>query len=219
MRPLDFLLDLLFPPKCVFCGRVLDRGEGGFCARCQKELPWLTDAAAEQKPEFLTLCVSPLCYQEPVRGSIHRYKFQGLRCYAPTYGLLMAQCVRDHMDPLPDLVTWVPLSPKRRRARGYDQSRLLALRIGSALDRPALPTLEKIRHTPAQSGLPGEPGARRANVLGAYQVPDPGPLAGKRVLLVDDVVTTGSTLSECARCLRTAGAAEVSACTLARAGR
>lgn len=217
MRAFDLLLDLLFPPKCVFCGKLLRRGEEGFCAACQRDLPWCTGPAAEQKPEFLALCASPLWYQGAVRESFHRYKFQGAQGYARTYGGLMAQCVRDHLEGRYDLVTWVPLSPRRRRSRGYDQALLLARRTAEGLGAEVTSTLRKVRHTQAQSGLAGSDGVRRANVLGAYEAVDPSLVAGQRVLLIDDVVTTGSTLSECARVLRTAGAAEVVACTLARA--
>lgn len=218
MRPLDFLLDLLFPPKCVFCGRLLHREEAGFCAACQKALPWCLGPSGEQKPEFISLCASPLWYQGAVRESFHRYKFQGAQGYARTYGALMAQCVRDHLDGRYDLVTWVPLSPRRRRKRGYDQALLLARQAAEVLGTEVTPTLKKVRHTQAQSGLSGGgDGARRANVLGAYEALDPALVDDRRVLLIDDIVTTGSTLSECARILRTAGAAEVVACTLARA--
>ena len=152
----------------------------------------------------------------PVREAVHRYKFSGSRSYSGPFGRLMAQCVRDELDGRFDCVTWAPLSARRLRQRGYDQARLLAEEAARALEVPALPLLRKNRDTPPQSGLE-EAGQRRANVLGVYGAPDPGAAAGRRVLLADDVVTTGSTLSECARTLLTAGAAEVVCVTLAQA--
>lgn len=211
-----WLLDLLFPPKCVFCGRLLSSGERDFCARCQSELPWLEGAAAEQTGEFFSLCVSPLRYQDQVRDSIRRYKFKGRRGYHKAYGKLVAQCVHDHLAGRYDLISWVPLSDKRKKERGYDQAFLLASAAALELDDVAVETLRKGRHTDAQSGLDDD-AARRANVLGAYAVVDPELVAGKRVLLIDDVITTGSTMAECARALRTAGAKEVLCATLARA--
>ena len=95
--PLEVLLDLIFPPKCVFCRRLLRKGEEGFCAHCQEHLPWSLGPEAERKVEFVSLCVSPLWYQSEVRESFHRYKFKGVRGYAKVYGRLMAQCVRDHL--------------------------------------------------------------------------------------------------------------------------
>ena len=214
--PAGFFLDLLFPPKCVFCGRLLRRGDAGICPECQRELPWLTEREAEQTGEFFSLCVSPLRFQDRVRESIHRYKFGGRQGYARTYGALVAQCIADHLDGRYDLVTWVPLSRARRRERGYDQAFLLANAAALALGGVAVETLRKGRHTRAQSSLEGE-SARRANVLGAYEIVDPELIGGKRVLLVDDVITTGATISECARILRTFGAADVVCATLARA--
>ena len=214
--PLGFVLDLLFPPKCVFCGKVLDSGKSGFCRRCQRELPWLTDGEAELTGEFFSLCAAPLRYQDKVRDSIHRYKFKGRRGYHKVYGKLVAQCVHDHLDGRYDLITWVPLSDRRRRERGYDQAFLLASAAALELGDVAVETLRKERNTDPQSGIT-EDAQRRANVLGAYTPVDPELVAGKRVLLIDDVVTTGSTLSECARTLRTMGAEDVVCAALARA--
>lgn len=198
------LLDLLFPPRCAFCRALLRRGESGLCQRCQRELPWISGPAAEQKPEFVSLCASPLWYEGAVRASFHRFKFKGRSGYAQVYGRLTAQCVRDHLSGRYDLITWVPLSPERLKKRGYDQAMLLACATALELGDVAVETLRKVRDAEAQSGLAGGAGARRANVLGAYQAADPELVAGRRVLLIDDVITTGATISECARTLRTA---------------
>lgn len=218
-RPLGALLDLLFPPRCVFCRRLLHRGEEGICPRCQQELPWALGAEAEQTGEFFSLCASPLWYQDQVRASFHRYKFKGVRGYSRTYGRLVAQCVQDHLAGRYDLITWVPLSRARLRQRGYDQAMLLASAAALALDDVAAETLCKVRDTEAQSGLGKNDASRRANVLSAYQVTDPALVEGRHVLLIDDIVTTGSTLSECARVLRTAGATDVVCAALARSRR
>ena len=218
-RPLGALLDLLFPPRCVFCRRLLHRGEEGICPRCQQELPWALGAEAEQTGEFFSLCASPLWYQDQVRASFHRYKFKGVRGYSRTYGRLVAQCVQDHLAGRYDLITWVPLSRARLRQRGYDQAMLLASAAALALDDVAAETLCKVRDTEAQSGLGKNDASRRANVLSAYQVTDPALVEGRRVLPIDDIVTTGSTLSECARVLRTAGATDVVCAALARSRR
>lgn len=208
---LSALLDLLFPPKCPFCGRLLEDGQTLLCPDCQRDLPWMQ---GERMVEFVDLCAAPLWYRDKVRQSHHRYKFSGVLAYADTYAALMAQCVEDRLQGRFDVVTWVPLSRWRLWRRGYDQSRLLAERLARNLGVPCVRLLKKVRHTKAQSGLTGE-SQRRANVLGAYK-PAPGADAeGRRVLLVDDVVTTGATVSECARVLRTAGAARVVCVALA----
>lgn len=208
------LLDLLFPPKCPFCAKLLQEGEEHLCARCDLELPWMEDESGQKQGEFLDDAVAPLWYRGAVRDSHHRFKFGGVRAYAEPYSMLMEQCVRGQLTEPFDVITWTPVSKKRRRSRGYDQSQLLAQRLGLGLELPVEPLLVKIRHTPPQAGIRDE-SARRANVLGAYELLPGAQAAGRRILLVDDVVTTGSTLSECARVLRTAGAASVVAVTLA----
>ncbi len=214
--PWPALLDLLFPPRCVFCGKVLGTKEREICSRCQSTLPWLEGAAAEQSGEFFTLCASPLRYQGEVRDSLRRYKFQGRQGYHKVYGRLLAQCIHDHLAGRYDRITWVPLSERRKKERGYDQAFLLASAAALELGDVAVETLRKSRHTAAQSGLE-EDAQRRANVLGAYTAVDPELVQGRRILLIDDIITTGSTISECARTLRTMGAEDVVCATVARA--
>ena len=212
---LGAVLDLLFPSRCVFCRDILKSGEVGICSCCQNKLPWIVGQEAEQKFEFISLCVSPLWYQSDVRDSIRRYKFHDNSGYAKTYGHLLAQCITDHLAGRYDLITWVPLSAKSLKKRGYDQSMLLAMATALELNEVAVETLRKTRNTDTQSSLKDD-SARRANVLGAYDVIDPELVVGKRILLIDDVVTTGSTISECARTLLTVGAKDVICAVLTR---
>jgi len=109
----------------------------------------------------------------------------------------------------------VPLSKRRLRTRGYDQAKLLAVDTAAKLGTEAIPTLKKVKNTSAQSSLGGSE-ERRANIAGAYAVLENAPVSGKCILLVDDIVTTGSSLRECAHCLLSAGAEEVLCATLAR---
>ena len=207
-------LDLLFPPKCVFCSRVLDKTDEGWCDRCTESLPF-TDNYGRQDGEVFDFCVSPLYYTGVVRRSILRYKFRGASQYADVYGKFLAGCIRENPDIEYDIISWVPLSDKRERSRGYDQAMLLALATALELDDVAVETLKKPRDVQAQSELGGK-AERSANISGAYVVPDPEIISGKRVLLVDDVVTTCSTLDECARVLLSAGASGVLCAALAR---
>ena len=215
MKLFHALLNLLYPPRCPFCGRVLERGEDRMCALCQQELPW-TDGPG-QTVEGCDLCLSPLHYRGGVRNAVHRYKFKGGAGCAGLFGELMAQCLSDRRDGAIDLVTWVPLHPKHKKRRGYDQAELLARRAAELSGIPVESTLEKVRLTGVQSQQSTE-ADRRANVEGAYRALPGLDLTGKRVVLVDDVVTTGSTLTQCAACLRSAGAAAVVGLTFARAG-
>ena len=214
IRPIEFALDLLFPRKCAFCHRLLERDERGTCNACAKLL--LHMDAQEKSGEFFSACAAALPYEEPVRGSIRRYKFSGRREYAAVYAPILAACIRERLDGKFDAVTWVPVSAKRLRRRGYDQAELLARQTAALLGAPVFRMLKKRRNNPAQSTLPAD--RRRANVLGAYEAVDADAFSGKRVLLIDDVVTTGATLSECSRVLRTAGANDVVCAAFAAAG-
>lgn len=212
-----FLLDLLFPPKCTFCGKFLKTGESEICAKCRKDLPYTQGEKAKTKGDFFTVCVSPLYYQGDVRASIHRFKFKGRSNYAAAYGKLVAQCIQDHLAGRYDLISWVPLSAGRLKKRGYDQAMLLCMAAALELSDVGVETLRKQKEVPAQSGM-GAPEKRRANISGAYEVVDPELVAGRRILLIDDVITSASTLSECAKTLLMAGAEEVLCATLAKVG-
>ena len=209
MHPfLTTLLDLVFPPHCPCCRRILADHRALACPQCYEDLPWLTGEDAVQAGDALSLCVSAGWYQGDLREIIHAYKFEGQRQLSSALALPLAEQVRRHYGGAFDLITWVPVSPKTLKARGYDQSRLLAQALAEALDKPAAPLLRKERHTPAQSSL-SSPADRRSNVAGAFAPTDPSAIAARRILLVDDVFTTGATLEEASRVLRQAGAVEV----------
>ena len=213
MSFISSLLDLLFPPKCVFCGKVLDRGDDDWCGKCTEELPYTLNGG-RQEGEYFDFCVSPLYYKGAVRKSILRYKFNGAAAYADAYGKMLAGCINEHPDLRYDIISWVPLSSRRERARGYDQAMLLALAAALELDDVAAETLKKQIDVRAQSEL-GDRQERSENISGAYVAVDKELIAGKCVLLIDDIVTTGSTLSECAKVLLSAGARRVVCAALA----
>ena len=210
------VLDLLFPPKCPYCQQILEDPRATVCLDCQPRLPWLEGKAGERRIDFADGCFSPLAYRDAVPGAVHRYKFSRVRALGKPLAALMAQCLSDRLPEGADLITWAPLSKKRLRERGFDQAELLAREVGRLLSIPAAPALEKTRNTSPQSELEEE-SARRANARGAYALLPGADLTGRRVVLVDDVVTSGSTLSECAALLRQGGAAQVYCLTLARA--
>ena len=203
VKAVEALLELLYPSRCAFCHRFT--GGEKVCGACLRDLPWTEGREQRQKFPFISCCV---------RASLLRYKFGGLRFYGKIYSEILSKCV-DGNGISCDIITWVPLSGRRRRSRGYDQARLIAEGLAERLALPCRPLLKKTRHNPAQSGT-GSPEKRRANVSGVYAAADPALTEGKRVLLVDDIVTTGATLSECARVLQMAGAASVCAAAVAR---
>lgn len=213
-RLISGLLDLLFPPKCAFCRRLVKSNNNLLCPACRANLPYTEDGDA-QHGDFFRLCVSALYYEDTVRQALLRYKFQGSSGYAGTFGRLLADCIRANLRGQYDLISWVPLSRERLRERGYDQAMLLAQAAALELQDVAVSTLDKVRNAEKQSGV-GSAEKRRANISGAYRVADAELIQGRRILLIDDIVTTGATLSECARTLLEGGASQVVCATVAR---
>lgn len=213
MRTLfDWLLDLEYPRRCMFCRRFLEREDGLICPDCGRSLP--PAPKGPKRGEFYRRCVSVCAYEDAVRDSVRRFKFRGCSFYAGEYGRLLAREVRKELEGQFDCVTFVPIAALRRKFRGYDQSELLAEALGKELGVPVLRTVKKIRNTKPQSSL-RDPAARRANVQNVYRPVDVGRWAGKRLLLIDDVLTTGATLSEVSRVLLSHGAASVNCGTFA----
>lgn len=214
MKFFDRVLDWFFPSKCVFCRRVLDNTD--ICGECAAKLPYTKGDAISQKLPHIKNCISPLYYDGVVREAILRYKFWGLQVYAHRFGLIMADCIENNLDCGDiDVISWVPLSRKRLRKRGYNQAQLLAEVISDKLNIPCTATLKKIVDNPAQSGTKSS-GERQKNVKGVYALGSNTDLTEKAVLLIDDVVTTGATLSECAKTLKDAGALYIYCATIAR---
>ena len=164
-----------------------------------------------RRGQFYTECYAVYPYEGVVAESLRRFKFSGQSQYAASFGRMLAPLLRT--APF-EILSWVPVSAKRRRSRGYDQTELLAHAVAKELELPCTQTLQKIRHNPAQSSQ-RDAAARRANVLGAYRAVSPERFAGRSVLLIDDILTTGATLSECSRVLLTAGASSVVCAALA----
>lgn len=212
-RKLPTFGQLLFPSRCIICRKVIGLSDF-ICPDCARALPFVT-IQTPLHGDFFEDCYAPFYYEEPLRTSFLRYKFNGFRHYAEHYGTWMADyLLRESITDF-DLVTWCPISFLRHWKRSYDQSELLAQVIADRLSLPMESTLHKAHRKPlSRSG--GDKAARAAILLGAYSVKPEVSVKGKRILLVDDIVTTGSTLSECARILKTAGASEVTCITLAR---
>ena len=190
---MSMLFHLLFPPKCVLCKSFLSKEETDLCRGCRESQ--LEYNGSKIKISFLAQWTGLWYYKENVRLSILRYKFYGRRNYAQSYGRLLAmKLLKEGWDDT-DLLTWIPISRQRKRKRGYDQSQLLAAAVAKELGMQEVALLQKIRNTKPQSTM-GSAAHRRANILGAYEVMDPALVRGKRILLVDDIITTGATASE-----------------------
>ena len=205
------ILSLFYPDRCVFCGKFA--GKSRVCEKCGDVLPETTGQRSAKRGEFFTTCISPFYYVGIVRDSILKFKFSRRQSYASVYAGFCARLIRERLEGKYEIITWVPVSRKRRAKRGFDQSELLAKAISKELGVPCTKMLIKKRHTPPQSTFTGIE-RRRANVSGAFKSFG-NDITGKRILLIDDILTTGATLSECSRVLLMAGADDVVACTVA----
>lgn len=214
MKLYHWLLQLLFPDKCILCGMLLKQGEQDLCRECRVHSPEYPKR--KETLQFLDSFTAVWYYEGNVRRSLLRYKFYNSRSFAWSYGrLLSIKLLEENPDGF-DCLTWVPVSSRRKLSRGYDQVELLAKAVGKEMGITPVPLIKKVRHNPPQSGISGA-AERRANVLGAYRATKPEDVAGKRILLLDDILTTGATAGECARVLRTHGAKEIHCAAVAAA--
>lgn len=199
------LMDLIFPPKCVLCKKLLGPEETDLCHTCRADAPVFTKS--KKSIPFVARWTAVWYYKDDVRLSLIRFKFRNHRSYALSYGKVLAMTIAENFEDF-DIFTWVPTGFLRKLRRGYDHALLLANATAQEMNIEPVCTLKKIRQAPPQSKI-SDSAKRRANILGAYRVLEPEQVAGKRILLLDDIVTTGATAGECARMLMTAGAKEV----------
>jgi len=219
------MADLVYPTSCVHCHRygpilcqacIADsaRFDARACQRCSAPLATAAVCGAcAFRPVTVTTTVALFAFGDAVRDAVHGLKYDDLRALAPLMGRLMASEPRVAALEF-DAVVPVPLHPRKARRRGYNQAELLAGEIASALAVPlSVSCLRRVVDTPAlartTSRVEREAGVRDAFVGGPHA-------RGRRLLLVDDVTTTGSTLRECASALLAAGAAEVNAVVFAK---
>lgn len=205
-----YLLDLIYPPRCPFCTHILKEGEYWCCVKCEAVLPKCGKNSIQNFHGFK--CYSPLYYKDSVREALLRYKFGGHNSYYYSFAHYISECV-DFTENRFDCITWVPLNRKRLKNRGFDQSQLIAEELSEISGVPCKKLLEKTVNNNPQSSS-GSKESRIKNVTGVYslgkfEVP-------KNVLIIDDIVTTGSTLSECVKVLVSGGAESITAATVAR---
>ena len=219
-------LDWLYPPDCCGCGK----SGVHWCNECQSRSQVIGDGCCEvcgdisvpngvckrcqsDTPEF-TSVRSWAMYQGPVRNAVHRLKYKGDFSLGSSLAKLMIPALQAINWPV-DIVIPVPSSLARLSERGYNQAALIARFIAAGLQVPYVGKgLTKVRNTRSQVGLQFE--ERKANVVGAFEAVGEH-ASGKRVLVIDDVTTSGSTMNECAKALKYAGSHDVYGYTFARA--
>lgn len=222
------LLDLVYPPFCLVCGVA---GQEYLCAKCIEKIDIIgpercsvcgtpteryTCSDCEVREYAFESALSAGVYEGVLTQAIHALKYDKRVVLADPLAELMIRCFANtRLRGRVDLVVPVPVHRSRMVERGFNQAEELAARFARRVGLPmATKALVKVRKTPHQADLPQD--LRYANVKGVFAVKRPGDIAGRRVLLIDDVFTTGSTLDESARALLDADAASVWAYTLAR---
>ncbi len=230
------LLDLVFPPICPVCERRQDRHgrdplciacwealprlHPPFCGRCGRPFPGLPSGeaceACRRAPPPYAYARAVAGYRDGMREAIHQLKFAGRVALARPLGDLLAEEGRPDLPvEAIDGIVPVPLHPRRQAERGFNQAEVLARRLARRWQRPLLAGL-LVRALPTRPQTELDEAERRRNVRGAFRVPHPEAAAGRHLLLVDDVLTTGSTVRECSRTLLAAGAQTVGVLVLAR---
>ncbi len=232
------IADLIFPPCCITCDNLLERHgplplcpscldgirfiRSPLCPRCgipfpvtEEEDHLCGDCLTTEKPYAVARAVGR--YEETLLTAIHRFKYRGRIGIGGILGRVMADFAAEIWDMgVFEWIVPVPLHRKRLRERGFNQAGILARELSKRFDIPLdFTSLRRDVFTPPQVGLGRE--ERSANVHGAFSAWHPERIAGRRILLVDDVYTTGSTLAECSRVLLRAKAESVAVLTLARA--
>ncbi|MFQ6131489.1 MAG: double zinc ribbon domain-containing protein [Armatimonadota bacterium] len=234
----DALLDLCFPPRCQGCQelkhhlicddcrRAIDRIQPPLCARCGRPFDTVAHTAdicggCRQASPAFEVARAIGTHTGPLRRVIIAYKFQGRTRLAQPLAQMLSDYVTATDGPAAaalaeaEVIVPVPLHPNRRRWRGYDQAELLATDLGARLGLPvAAQAMARVKETQPQISL--TPAQRRLNVRGAFQVRKPAAVAERSIMLLDDVLTTGATLQECAKVLKRAGAKRVLALTVSR---
>jgi predicted amidophosphoribosyltransferase len=224
------LVDVLFPRRCVGCGtgpwpfcpaclvRVVALSPPG-CLRCGRPLEVATGHCGDCPPAVIGWSRAAFLYEGPVRAALMRLKFSGLSQLAEALAPAMAEALARAPPGDPacgqgrgTVLTWVPLGARRRRARGYDQAEVLARAVGAISGRPVRRLLRRVVETGPQARRAGQ--ERRMALRGAFA--PIGPLAPVRVVLIDDILTSGTTAAQCALALRRAGATDVGLVTVAR---
>jgi ComF family protein len=204
----QWITTLLAPPVCVLCGGPGQTGTETWgldlCSHCESACP------RPEQQDSLPACDSLrtlFLYRTPVDRLVTQLKFAREPAPSRVLAMLFARELRALPEPRPQCIVPMPLHPRRLRERGFNQCELIARQLGRRLSIPVrAELLERARHTEAQSSLPAA--ARGANVAGAFRL-RPGALLPARIALLDDVMTTGSTLGEAARVLRGAGATHI----------
>lgn len=203
----------LYPDRCVLCRKTLEKGY--LCDDCRNlSLPYESSRTLRiGEDRAIVRIYAPYPYEGGYRETIHRFKFDGAKAYDISLARFMAKNIPSQVFRDADMLTFVPMSRKKIKRRGYNQAELLAERLSEITGIPCREVLGKKRENLRQHTL--GPKERRQNVQDVFCIT--GDIKGQKVLIVDDIITTGFTIEECSRTLLEGGASEANAVCAASA--
>lgn len=196
IKHINKILQIFYPNRCPYCGGVI-AGKDTVCAACRKKIPsvFAMRAFVGKYP-----CIAAFSYTDMFRRAVLNFKFKGRKSYGSALAQPLAACIQTYYSGMDfDFVTAVPLHKSARRARRFNQSEVLAREVAGILQVPYADLLKKTKKNKAQHTLKRR--EREANVKGVYTICTKADLKNKKILLIDDIVTTGSTFCECCKVL------------------
>jgi len=221
----ESLIDFIYPAVCFVCRERIPLEHRIICPDCWEKLPRNThnvlasgDKAISAGKRWFSFVAWRFVYSDEMRELIHHFKFNGFSRLRYPLGSEMSETVLGHQElNTADMIIAVPLHRARLRERGYNQSLLLARSVSEHTHIPVIEVLERIKNTLPQATF--ETAEDKIwNVRGIFTVKNPKTVQGKRIILVDDIFTTGATANECSKTLAGAGAREIMVVTAAYAG-
>ncbi len=202
-------ISVLYSNRCPFCKHAISSLDYA-CKKCKKDIPV---HGYFQGINGGFTCCSPLIYRGKFKRAVLAFKFKKKTQYSPLFSqLVYEQIQKSYPDFIFDCITYIPMHEKDEQKRGYNQSQLLAKDLSSLMGIPCVSTLTKIKRTKPQHKLSAK--ERQKNLKGAFKVADKKSVKGNHILLIDDIVTTGTTLFECSKALEKAKPAQICCATV-----
>lgn len=207
------LLNFLYPCKCPYCGEIIDASLEA-CKECYNDLPFNFEKRNIEVLGKNILCFAQFEYKNLVQKAIINFKFFSKTSFATAFSNSLYKCITNNLKNLNfDIITAIPLSRKSKKQRGFNQSELIAKKLASRLNIKYLNAIEKYKDNKPQHKLSLE--ERKNNVVGIYRLKNGVNVKNKKILLVDDIITTGNTLAEASKMLLINGALDITCLTLA----
>ncbi len=209
------LINFIYPEKCYLCDKIIIKNKSCLCENCNKKLNINTKIRVISNKHNI-ICVSPFEYSGNIKQAIWRFKFRNCKYYSKFFAEIISQELIKNLNNVNfDYICSVPVTNTKYKIRGFNQAECLAHDISQKLNINFLNILQKIKNTQDQHEL--DLNMRKTNILGAFNINNKinSIIKNKSILICDDIITTGNTLSECIKTLLKSGVSNVTCCTIA----